>query len=242
MPVLEISNLKKSYIAPDGARSLVIDVPQFTLEAGEQVALGGASGSGKTTLLHLIAGILAPNSGRVVIAGEEMTALSEAGRDRLRAQTIGYVFQTFNLLQGYTTLENVMLGQMFGGGVDSKRARELLARVGLSGRLNYRPRQLSVGQQQRVAVARALANQPKLVLADEPTGNLDRRLALEALGLIREACRENRAALLLVSHDHDALSQFNRVISLGDVNRAIYARTINKNAIGFSATGGARVN
>jgi putative ABC transport system ATP-binding protein len=242
MPVLEISNLKKSYVAPDGARSLVIDVPQFTLESGEQVALAGASGSGKTTLLHLIAGILAPDGGRVVVAGEEMTDLSEAGRDRLRARTIGYVFQTFNLLQGYTALENVMLGQMFGGGADSKRARELLARVGLLGRLNYRPRQLSVGQQQRVAVARALANRPKLVLADEPTGNLDRRLAREALGLIREVCGENRAALLLVSHDQDALSQFNRVVSLGDVNRALYAGTANERAIGFSATGGARMN
>ena len=241
MPVLEISSLKKSFVAPDGARSLVIDVPRFTLEAGEQVALAGASGSGKTTLLHLIAGILAPDSGRVVVAGEEMTALSEAGRDRLRARTIGYVFQTFNLLQGYTALENVMLGQMFGGGADSRRVRELLARVGLSGRQNYRPRQLSVGQQQRVAVARALANRPKLVLADEPTGNLDRRRAREALGLIREVCGENRAALLLVSHDQDALSQFDRVVSLGDVNRALYAGTANEKAIGFSATGGARV-
>jgi len=242
MSVLEISNLKKSYVAPDGVRSLVIDVPQFTLGAGEQVALAGASGSGKTTLLHLIAGILAPDSGRVVIAGEEMTTLSEAGRDRLRARTIGYVFQTFNLLQGYTALENVMLGQMFGGGADSGRARELLARVGLSGRLNYRPRQLSVGQQQRVAVARALANRPKLVLADEPTGNLDRHRAREALGLIREVCSENRAALLLVSHDQDALSQFERVVSLGEVNRACYAGTANEKAIGFSAIGGARLN
>jgi putative ABC transport system ATP-binding protein len=241
MPVLEISNLKKSYVTPDGARSLVIDVSRFTLNAGEQVALAGASGSGKTTLLHLIAGILTPDSGRVVLAGEEMTALSEAGRDRLRAQTIGYVFQTFNLLQGYTALENVMLGQMFGGGADSRRASELLARVGLSGRLNYRPRQLSVGQQQRVAVARALANRPKMVLADEPTGNLDRRHAREALGLIREVCGENRAALLLVSHDQDALSQFDQSLSLGDVNRAFYAGTINEKAFGFSATGCARV-
>jgi ABC-type lipoprotein export system ATPase subunit len=223
MPVLDISNLKKSYIAPDGAQSVVIDVPRFTLNAGEQVALAGASGSGKTTLLHLIAGILAPDSGRIVIAGDEMTALSEAGRDRLRARTIGYVFQTFNLLQGYTALENVMLGQMFGGGADSMRARGLLERVGLSGRLNYRPRQLSVGQQQRVAVARALANHPKLVLADEPTGNLDRRHAREALGLIREVCAENQAALLLVSHDQDALSQLDQVVSLGDVNRAFTA-------------------
>jgi putative ABC transport system ATP-binding protein len=242
MPVLEISNLKKTYVAPDGARSPVIDVPQFTLEAGVQVALAGASGSGKTTLLHLIAGILAPDGGRIVVAGKEMTALSEAGRDRLRSQTIGYVFQTFNLLQGYTALENVILGQMFGGGADSRRARELLARVGLSGRLNYRPRQLSVGQQQRVAVARALANQPKLVLADEPTGNLDRGHAREALRLIREVCGENRAALLLVSHDQDALSQFEQVASLREVNRALYAGTANEKAIGFSASGGARVN
>jgi ABC-type lipoprotein export system ATPase subunit len=240
MPVLEISNLKKSYVAPDGARSLVIDVPRFTLNVGEQVALAGASGSGKTTLLHLIAGILAPDSGRVVVAGEEMTALSEAGRDRLRARTIGYVFQTFNLLQGYTALENVTLGQMFGGGADSRRARELLARVGLSDRLNYRPRQLSVGQQQRVAVARALANRPKLVLADEPTGNLDRRHARDALSLIREVCGENRAALLVVSHDQDALSQFARVVSLGEVNRALHVGMINET--GFSVTAGARVN
>jgi ABC-type lipoprotein export system ATPase subunit len=250
MPVLEISNLKKSYVAPDGARSVVIDVPQFTLEAGEQIALAGASGSGKTTLLHLIAGILTPSSGRIIVAGEEMTALSEAGRDRLRAKTIGYVFQTFNLLQGYTALENVMLGQMFGGGADSRRARELLARVGLSNRLNYRPRQLSVGQQQRVAVARALANRPKLVLADEPTGNLDRRRAREALGLIREVCGENRAALLLVSHDQDALSRFDQVVSLGEVNRAFYAgmpdeepvEEMDEEMIGFPATRSARIN
>ncbi len=242
MAVLEISNLKKSYVAPDGARSPVIDVPQFILNAGEQVALAGSSGSGKTTLLHLIAGILAPDSGRVVVAGEEMTALSEARRDRLRAQTIGYVFQTFNLLQGYTALENVMLGQMFGSGADSMRASALLARVGLSGRLDYRPCQLSIGQQQRVAVARALANRPKLVLADEPTGNLDRRHAREALGLIREVCAENRAALLLISHDQDALSQFDQVVSLGEVNRAFYAGTANEKAIGLSAGGGAWVN
>jgi ABC-type lipoprotein export system ATPase subunit len=220
MPLLEITNLKKSYAAPDGTRLDVIDVPRFELEAGEQMALAGASGSGKTTLLHLIAGIIAPDSGRIVIAGEELTALGEAGRDRLRSRTIGYVFQTFNLLQGYTALENVMLGQMFGGGVDAKRARELLLRVGLGDRLNYRPRQLSVGQQQRVAIARALANQPKLVLADEPTGNLDRRRGHEALALICEMCREKETALLLVSHDREVLAQFDRIVRLGEINRA----------------------
>ncbi|MCI0387664.1 MAG: ABC transporter ATP-binding protein [Acidobacteria bacterium] len=223
MPLLDISNLKKSYVAPNGARSNVIDVSRFVLEAGEQLAMEGASGSGKTTLLHLIAGILTPDSGRIVIAGEEMTVLSESGRDGLRARTIGYVFQTSNLLQGYTAMENVTLGQMFGRGEDEKRARELLTRVGLGDRLNYRPRQLSVGQQQRVAVARALANQPKLVLADEPTGNLDRHNAREALSLIREVCREHGAALLLVSHDQDALSQFDQVVRLDEINRASFA-------------------
>jgi putative ABC transport system ATP-binding protein len=221
MHVLEISNLKKSYIAPDGARGTVIDVPHFALAAGEQLAMEGTSGSGKTTLLHLIAGILTPDSGRIAVAGEEMTALGEAGRDGLRARTIGYVFQTFNLLQGYTALENVMLGQMFGHGADEKQARELLLLVGLKDRLDYRPRQLSVGQQQRVAVARALANQPKLVLADEPTGNLDRRHAREALSLIREVCREHGAALLLVSHDQEVLSGFDSVVSLAEINRQI---------------------
>lgn len=123
----------------------------------------------------------------------------------------------------YTALENVMLGQMFGRGANEKRTRELLVRVGLKDRLDYRPRQLSVGQQQRVAVARALANQPKLVLADEPTGNLDRYHAREALSLIREVCREHGAGLLLVSHDQDALSQFDQVARLDEINRASFA-------------------
>ncbi|MDX2033775.1 MAG: ABC transporter ATP-binding protein [Blastocatellia bacterium] len=239
MSILKIQNLRKAYVAPDGARSVVIDVLQFSLAPGEQAAMEGASGSGKTTLLHLIAGILLPDAGRVVIAGEEMTAMGEAGRDRLRARTIGYVFQTFNLLQGYTALENVVLGQMFGQGVEEERARGLLARVGMGDRLNYRPRQLSVGQQQRVAVARALANRPKLVLADEPTGNLDRGRAREALSLIREICRECGAALLLVTHDPEALSQFDQVVRLADINHAVVAEAeAREGRLGGEAHGG----
>jgi ABC-type lipoprotein export system ATPase subunit len=123
MQTLEIATLRKSYSSPDGARCEVIDVPRFFLRESEQLAMEGASGSGKTTLLHLIAGILTPDSGRIVIAGEEMTALSEVGRDGLRARTVGYVFQTFNLLQGYMVLENVMLGQMFGHGGMERTSR-----------------------------------------------------------------------------------------------------------------------
>src|SRR5271170_5291193 len=208
MPLLEISRLKKSFLSPEGGWHPVVNVDAFTLAEKAQVALEGESGSGKTTLLNLIAGILKPDSGVISIAGREMSALSEPQRDRLRATTIGYIFQTFNLLQGYTCLENVLLGMSFGPGADRQRAQALLERVGLGNRLKHYPRQLSTGQQQRVAVARALANRPKLVLADEPTGNLDHKNASAAISLIREACKESGAALLLVSHDRDVLARF----------------------------------
>jgi putative ABC transport system ATP-binding protein len=222
-PLLQIKDLQKTFVAPDGARHRIIAVPEFTLKSDEQLALAGESGSGKTTFLHLIAGILKPDSGKIIIAGREMSALSEPQRDRLRATTIGYIFQTINLLQGYTCLENVLLGMSFGPGADRGFAAALLERVGLGHRLKHYPRQLSTGQQQRVAVARALANRPKLVLADEPTGNLDHKNAGESLALIRTACRENGAALLLVSHDRDVLTQFEAVQALEAINQAMRA-------------------
>jgi len=218
MAVLEIQGLKKSYVSPGGEQTPILVVPEFHLDDGGQVALHGASGSGKTTFLNLISGVLRADEGRIVVAGHEITRLSEAERDRVRARHVGYVFQTFNLLQGYTAQENVMLGMMFGNGVDRGKAAALLERVGLEDRMNYRPRQLSVGQQQRVAVARALANRPDLVLADEPTGNLDARRTQDALVLMREVCRENDAALLLVSHDDTILRQFDHVRELSEIN------------------------
>ncbi len=220
MLLLEICQLKKSYVTPDGGTLVVVDVPEFKLEAQAQVALSGESGSGKTTFLNLIAGILAPDTGSIRLNGLELAGLRESARDRVRATTIGYIFQTFNLLQGYTALENVLLGMSFGPGADLEFAKSLLKRVGLDAKLNHLPRQLSTGQQQRVAVARALANRPKLVLADEPTGNLDHTNAADSLKLIREACRENGAALLLVSHDREVLAQFESVQELGKLNRA----------------------
>jgi len=220
MSLLEIRELKKAYAAPDGGTHVVVDVPAFSLDAQAQVALSGESGSGKTTFLNLLAGILAPDSGSIQLNGQELAGLPESARDRVRATSIGYIFQTFNLLQGYTALENVLLGMSFGPGADREFAKSLLKRVGLDAKLNHLPRQLSTGQQQRVAVARALANRPKLVLADEPTGNLDHANAREALTLIREACRENGAALLLVSHDREVLGQFESVKELAKLNRA----------------------
>jgi len=220
MPLLQLAGLTKAYPLPGGGLHRVVDVAEFALAAGEQRALRGESGSGKTTFLHLIAGILAPDSGHIALDGCDIEALGEAGRDRVRAEAIGYIFQTFNLLQGHTVLENVELGMAFGRGVDRAHAAELLQRVGLGDKLGHFPRQLSTGQQQRVAVARALANRPKLVLADEPTGNLDRKNAREALALIREVCRENGAALLLVSHDEEVLAQFENVRDFATLNQA----------------------
>jgi putative ABC transport system ATP-binding protein len=195
-------------------------VSAFQVPDRAQVALRGESGSGKTTFLNLIAGILRPDAGRISIGGREISALSEAQRDRLRATHVGYVFQAFNLLQGYTCLENVLIGMSFGTGINRELAGALLDRVGLSHRVGHYPRQLSTGQQQRVAVARALANRPNLVLADEPTGNLDHVNGREVLALIREACRENGAALLLVSHDREVLAEFEEVHDFHQLNKA----------------------
>ena len=220
MPLLKIQQLIKRYAVPGGGVHTVLDVPKFTLEAGQQVALRGASGTGKTTFLNCIAGILRPDQGDIELAGQNIAVASEGQRDQLRAQHIGYIFQTFNLLQGYTCLENVLLGMSFSGQANTQTAAADLKRLGLADRMDYRPGELSVGQQQRVAVARALANRPQLVLADEPTGNLDPKNSQEALQLIREVCRENQAALLLVSHDQVVLDQFEDSLDLAEINHA----------------------
>jgi ABC-type lipoprotein export system ATPase subunit len=219
MALAEVNQLIKRFVSPDGTTFTVIDVASFALDEKAQLGVRGRSGMGKTTFLHLLAGILKPDAGTVRIDGLEISALDEPERDRFRARKIGYIFQTFNLLPGFTALENVMLGMAFGPGADRDHAEALLRRVGLGDRLHYRPRQLSSGQQQRVAVARALANHPRLVLADEPTGNLDAAHAQEAIELIRETCRENNAALLLVSHDREVLQRFEGVVEFETINR-----------------------
>jgi putative ABC transport system ATP-binding protein len=228
---LLLHKLKKIYVGPDGSSVPVIDIPELYIADGEQVALIGTSGSGKTTLLHMIAGILTADSGNIVFGfnpakpdGEgsvDITLLSEARRDEFRGQNIGYIFQTHHLLPGFTALENVLLGMSFTGRAhDRTWARHLLEEVGLGDRLNYRPAKLSVGQQQRVAVARALANRPKLVLADEPTGALDSANAQQVLDLIRKLCAEIGSSLMLVSHDLDIARQLPRVLTLSEINGA----------------------
>lgn len=218
-PVLRLEAVKKAYNAPEGGRVEVLDVERFEVARGEQVALRGSSGSGKTTLLHIIAGLIKPDAGAVHVAGTDVARLGEAQRDHWRAKHVGYIYQSFHLLQGFTALENIALAMKFGGRVDLARAKSLLEQVGLGARLNYKPRQLSIGQQQRVAVARALANTPALVLADEPTGNLDREHADAALELILSLCKASGAALLLVSHDERVVARFPRVVDLATLNR-----------------------
>ena len=219
---LELRNVTKAYREPGGGRLPVLNVNHFQLAAGEQVVLVGSSGGGKTTLLNIIAGITAADGGEVLVGGTDLVKLPEAARDRFRAERIGYVFQTFNLLPAFTALENVLLGMSFGGKrVDRSRAIKLLERVGLGHRLHHQPSQMSVGEQQRTSVARALANVPRLLLADEPTANVDAANQQTILELLRDSCREHNVALLLVTHAPEVASQFERVEKLADFNRPV---------------------
>ena len=226
--MLKIRHLKKTFPSPDGKTQTIVDIPDFELNSGQQVALQGQSGCGKTTFLNLISGILQADQPinnqeslpQIILNGTDIAKLSEQQRDQFRGNSIGYIFQTFNLLPAYTILENVLLGMHFSDIADTELAETMLIEVGLAERLNYRPSQLSVGQQQRVAVVRALAKKPNLVLADEPTGNLDSAQAHTALRLIRQICQQQNAALLLVSHDQDLLDQFDDCRLFSDINCA----------------------
>lgn len=217
MHALRVRNLLKNYPALDGSASATIRLDSLDLAPGEQLALRGPSGCGKTTLLHLIAGILRPDSGEIVIAGETLPAANENERDRLRARHVGCVFQAFHLLDAFDVRENLTLAQRFAGrdSANDEIFRErLLAELGLAPFATRRPSRLSHGQRQRVALARALVNRPALVLADEPTASLDDANAAAALDLLREACATHGAALLLATHDERALAAFTAVRNL----------------------------
>lgn len=209
---LSIEGLRFRY---PGAAEDVIDIGRFELAAGEQALLVGGSGRGKSTLLQLIAGLLDPDAGTVRVDGRDVHALEGAARDRFRGERIGMVFQTFNLLRGFSAAENVEAALLFSGrkGDGRKLALRALERLGID-RPDADPERMSVGQQQRVAVARAVVGSPALVLADEPTASLDPANAGAAMELIESACREAGAALLCVSHDPAMRDRFARVESL----------------------------
>ncbi|HXF17277.1 MAG TPA: ATP-binding cassette domain-containing protein [Burkholderiales bacterium] len=200
-PIVRAAGLTKQVFTGTSALTILTDV-SFEIERGEAVAILGASGSGKTTLLALLAGLDVPTSGTVDIDGQDLFALDEDGRARLRRKRIGFVFQSFQLLPALTALENVMLPLELAANPDAKnRASDWLARVGLGQRITHYPRQLSGGEQQRVAVARAFAADPQLLLADEPTGNLDSATGEEIISLMFELNRVAHTTLLLVTHD-----------------------------------------
>ncbi len=177
----------------------------FEAARGSHVALIGPSGCGKSTMLNLVSGLLRPDSGEIVVDGQSVHSMSGAQLDRFRGERLGFVFQTFNLLNPFTALQNVVLGMRFSDTVPHKewkpRAHHLLERVGLGHRVHARPGTMSVGEQQRVAIARALANDPKILIADEPTGSLDPKSAASVMGLLLDLCRERQLTLLLVTHD-----------------------------------------
>lgn len=219
MSLLIVEDLKKSFHSPQGMIDPILHIPNFCLKEKEQVALRGASGSGKTTFLHLLAGVLSADCGTISVDGEFLHLLSESKRDQLRAGKIGYIFQSFNLLSGFSCLENLILAMNVNGSNDPDRARALLEAVGLFERRNHRPNQLSIGQQQRVAIARALVNSPKLVLADEPTGNLDPANTDRCLELLRSLCQKWGSSLILVSHDPRVIDQFDAHLDWEELNQ-----------------------
>jgi len=224
--LLQINDLKKAYLQPDGEVLPILDIPSYKVDKGEPVVLIGRSGGGKTTFLHSVAGITTVDSGQILFDSNPIQKLPEEARDRFRADNIGYVYQTFNLLSPFTALENVLLGMTFSKGkTDKEYAKWLLDRVGLSHRLTHKPDALSVGEQQRVAVARALANKPKLLLADEPTANIDPANQQSIIDLIRETCNENDVALIMVTHSMEVADQFDRVDKLDDINELAQAVT-----------------
>ena len=211
---MRVAQLCKQVTTGDSALTILHDV-SFTVNAGEAVAIVGASGSGKSTLLGLLAGLDTPTSGSVSISGEDLFTLNEDGRAALRARLVGFVFQSFNLLPAMTALENVMLPlELAGEAGASASAKALLERVGLGGRLTHYPKQLSGGEQQRVAIARAFATRPALLLADEPTGNLDAATGADIINLMFELNRERGTTLILVTHDLELSRRCGRALRL----------------------------
>ena len=216
-PVLEAVGIRKSFASPDGSSIEILKGASLRVNEGESVALRGESGAGQTTFMNILSGFENPTSGEVRWAGKRIDGLSNYAQARLRAGFMGFVFQQYCLLPELTALENVELSSRILGRFDRRaksKAKELLERVGLKDRINYMPYKLSGGEKQRVAIARAVMNSPKVLLADEPTGNLDEDTAKNVMEMMLGLCRENKAALMLITHNIDFAKMTNKEVFL----------------------------
>jgi lipoprotein-releasing system ATP-binding protein len=219
MSVLEVQGLTKHYVGGDGGVITVFDGVDFQVDRGEMVAIIGASGAGKSTLLHLLGALDRPTAGRVLIGGRALEGMDDDAVSTLRNRTVGFVFQFHHLLREFTALENVMMPLRIAGigeSVARDRALGLLERVGLAGRVHHRPSELSGGEQQRTAVARALAADPAVLLADEPSGNLDHHNSERLHELFAELSRELETAMVIVTHNRSLAARADRILQLED--------------------------
>ena len=210
-PVIETQHLYKRFGQVTALEDINIQIAE-----GEFVSIMGASGSGKTTLMNILTGLDTATEGKVILDGVDAAQLDETGRQRFRAEKIGLVFQQFHLIPYLTALENVMLAQHYHSVVDEAAAKAVLDQVGLAHRMNHRPSQLSGGEQQRVCIARALVNQPPVIFADEPTGNLDSQNSRNIVALFRQICDTQNTTVVIATHDQEIAASVDRVIAVAD--------------------------
>lgn len=217
--MLEIKNLKHNYKSPDNKEFNILNIDSFKLKDTEQIAMFGRSGSGKTTFINCISGLIKPTSGEIKINSQNIVELSESQRDKFRSKNTGIIFQNFNLLKGFTVLENILIGMKFSGRTDKTEAEKILERVGLENKKKFKTGKLSSGEQQRVAIARAIVNSPGLLLADEPTANLDIKNSENIINLIKQICSEKNISLLLITHDKEILERFDNKLNFEELNK-----------------------
>ncbi len=239
--VLEAKNVSKTVASPDGALTILADV-SLSVRTGETLAIVGASGAGKSTLLALLAGLDEPSTGRVLIAGIDLTELDEDGRAAIRGKHVGFVFQSFHLIPSLTAIENVMLPLELGGRRDARQAAAAaLALVGLTPRVSHYPKQLSGGEQQRVAIARAFVTHPKVLFADEPTGNLDTATGQRITDLLFDLNRTSQSTLVLVTHDRGLAKRCGRMLEL-DAGHTVNGQAADSQGAGSQAASGGGAN
>ena len=222
--MINLKNIEMTY-DDNGTKINALKIKKISIEDGERVAFIGSSGCGKTTLFNLISGMITPTSGTVLVENVALNTLKESERDLFRANHIGYIFQDFNLFSEFTVMQNVVLPMSFSNRYSKKEmqaeAINIIKRVGLENKINQKVKTLSGGEKQRVAIARSIVNKPNIILADEPTGNLDYKNGEKIIDLIMQIAKEEKATLLVITHNNSQLDMFDRVINVEELNEAI---------------------